>query len=63
MRIILEPSDVKGWRVVKGASVLFTGGRVAAKRFADGYCRQQGIACWFNRKASGALVEISVRGN
>lgn len=58
MKITLEKSDVSGWRVNLGPEVKFTGKRPFCKRMARILCAHYGLKSWWNRKASGELVEV-----
>lgn len=60
LKIVLEQSDTKGCRLTHGPLVIWRGNRVSCKRIAANLCRQEGYCSWFNRKANGKLVEVSI---
>lgn len=61
MKVTLTKSNIKGWwRISHGERILFTGGRVEAKKFASDYCRANGIPAWWNLKKRGVWAEITV---
>lgn len=63
MKVLLTKSVLENgkWQVEFANRVRFTGGRVAAKKFANNFAKQVGHTVWYNHKDSGAIVEIKVR--
>jgi len=61
MRIELKQTPEGSKVIVLGFGVIFTGGRVEAKRKANELAKSQGEPNWFNVKVSGQVVPVPVK--